>query len=127
LSQVDFSNSEYFSDYAPNLNGSFIHIGGYWDLAEPEVIYAPLLNISSCSFKMGMANYGAAVYIAGLPLKSNLSLYVNDTEFYYNKAVINGGAFYFDDLDLYNISINNVNFKENLVGLYGDNIYAKQT
>jgi predicted outer membrane repeat protein len=50
---------------------------------------------------------------------------IEDSDFMYNKAVINGGAIYTDQLDVYDIQIRNTTFDSNLGGLYGDNIYAK--
>ena len=52
---------------------------------------------------------------------------IEDSDFMYNKAVINGGAIYTDQLDVYDIQIRNTTFESNLGGLFGDNIYAKQT
>ena len=52
---------------------------------------------------MGSSNFGGAIYAAGLPQAQNLSMMIKDSSFMYNKAVINGGAIYADQLDVYDV------------------------
>lgn len=72
---------------------------------------------------MGDADFGGAIYVGPI---QNLTFTATKNTFDNNVASIDGGAVYMQDLDSYQILVDQNVFRENKCGKYGDTIHLKQ-
>ena len=62
---------------------------------------------------MGTALYGGAIYSSGLPAGTNMTIKIKDCDFISNEAAVSGAAMFFDELDVYDIVLDDVRFVKN--------------
>lgn len=79
----------------------------------------------NCIFKYGQARNGGAIYIKGQS-GVQMTIAITGSNFNSNKAAINGGAIYIEDLDNHVAELTNLDFANNYGLKYGDNIYVRQ-
>jgi hypothetical protein len=74
---------------------------------------------------MGSALYGGAFYSSGLPAGTNMTVLFKDCDFISNEAGKSGASIYFDEMDLYNMMVDDVRFTKNQGRRYGDNLFVR--
>lgn len=79
-------------------------------------------DITNCTFRMGTARYGGAIYIS---TEGQSAVSVRDSSFLYNLAEFSGGAVYAVAKDLA-LEMDSVVFTGNSAKVYGDTIFIKQ-
>lgn len=104
-----------------NIMGTYLHLNN--QMTSSDINEFPIILISGCSFKMGFAEYGGAIYIS-----NDLVMKISNTTFSYNYAE-NGGAIYFGKARKYVLEIgaeegDSITFMNNLAYEGGDHLYV---
>ena len=89
------------------------------------MVYMPNITVTGSLFRMGSALYGGAFYSSGLPAGTNMTVLFKDCDFISNEAGKSGASIYFDEMDLYNMMVDDVRFTKNQGRRYGDNLFVR--
>ncbi|NOR44197.1 MAG: hypothetical protein GQ534_01315, partial [Candidatus Delongbacteria bacterium] len=143
-SSVDFNNCKFLGNHA-DVHGGAVFVsagivnfsscifrnnnadqgGGIYIYNDP-LEAASVITISDCSFLANNASQGGGIYIEDLdqPIP-NMTVSVENSKFYYNKATLNGGGLYFNIASHIDLTLKYCEIKFNDAVESGGGIFTK--